>query len=62
MLIIGPVKGIRGQSKPQLVRAIDLIEKHQLHPVIHTYEWSDAATAFDDLRTSKWPGKLVIKI
>jgi D-arabinose 1-dehydrogenase-like Zn-dependent alcohol dehydrogenase len=62
VLMNSTVKGIRGQSKTHLVRAVELMEKHDLHPVIHTYEWADAATAFEDSRTSKWPGKLVIKI
>ena len=56
------VKGIRGQSKAHLIRAVDLIEKHDLHPIIHTYEWSDARSAFEDLRKGSKAGKLVIKI
>jgi D-arabinose 1-dehydrogenase-like Zn-dependent alcohol dehydrogenase len=56
------VKGIRGQSKQHLERAVELVEKHNLHPIINTYEWSEASVAFEDLRKGIKAGKLIIKV
>jgi D-arabinose 1-dehydrogenase-like Zn-dependent alcohol dehydrogenase len=56
------VKGILGQSKIHLKRAVELVERHNLHPVISTYEWSNASKAFEDLKEGKKVGKLIIKV
>ncbi|EHL02230.1 putative Zinc-type alcohol dehydrogenase-like protein [Glarea lozoyensis 74030] len=56
------LKGIRGQSKKHLERAVESIEKHNLHPIINTYEWADANVAFEDLRKGVKAGKLIIKV
>ncbi|KAE9381019.1 putative alcohol dehydrogenase [Stipitochalara longipes BDJ] len=65
MLIYGAktLKGIRGQSKAHLERAVEVIEKHNLHPEIGTpYEWSNASMAFEALRDGNFTGKIVVKV
>ncbi|KAF4618417.1 hypothetical protein G7Y89_g14887 [Cudoniella acicularis] len=56
------LKGIRGNSKAMLERAIALIERNDLHPVISVYEWDEVKKAFGDLRRGNSVGKLVIKV
>jgi NADPH:quinone reductase-like Zn-dependent oxidoreductase len=57
------VKGIRGNSKEMLQRAIEIVEKHNLHPLIgKVYEWQDAPKGFETLREGTFVGKLVIKV
>jgi D-arabinose 1-dehydrogenase-like Zn-dependent alcohol dehydrogenase len=46
-----------------LAEAVDLAEKHDLHPYIaDVYEWEDAPKAFERLREQEFIGKLVIKV
>ncbi len=57
------MKGIRGNSKAMLQRALDLAEKNDLHPLIGSlYEWEDASKAFETLRRGDFVGKLIIKV
>jgi D-arabinose 1-dehydrogenase-like Zn-dependent alcohol dehydrogenase len=57
------VKGILGNSRTMLERAVDLVETHDLHPYIgHVYEWEDAPKAFEQLRRQDFAGKLVVKV
>jgi NADPH:quinone reductase-like Zn-dependent oxidoreductase len=50
-------------SKSHLQRAVEIMEKHNLHPLIGgVYGWKDAATAFETMRDGNFVGKLVIKV
>jgi NADPH:quinone reductase-like Zn-dependent oxidoreductase len=57
------VRGIRGNSKAMLQEAVNLVEEHDLHPVMEQpFEWEDAHEAYKALKAQKFVGKLVIKV
>lgn len=63
MLISSIVRGILGNSRAHLQRVIDLVEEHDLHPLIHApFQWTDAHKAFEELRRQSFVGKVVIKV
>ena len=56
------VKGILGNSKVMLERAVSLTEEHDLHPEINVFAWEDAKPAFEALRSQSCVGKIVIQV
>jgi len=56
------VKGILGASKVMMESSVELIEKHDLHPVIKVFAWKDAAAAFEAMRSQEFVGKIVIEV
>ena len=57
------MRGIRGNSKAMLQEAVNLVEEHDLHPVMEQpFEWEDAHEAYKALKAQKFVGKLVIKV
>jgi hypothetical protein len=56
------VKGIIAFSRKMLEQVVDLVEKHDLHPLIKVYEWEDAKEAFEQMKGQDFVGKIVIKV
>lgn len=56
------VKGILGNSKKMLQDVVELVEKHDVHPMIQVFEWEDAPKAYEALRNQNFVGKVVIKV
>ncbi len=62
-LILSVVRGVTGNSRVHLQRVIDLVERYNLHPLVHTtFEWTDAHKAFEELRLQSFAGKIVVKV
>jgi NADPH:quinone reductase-like Zn-dependent oxidoreductase len=52
-----------GQTRRDVDTALDIIRKHQLKPAADTvYDWNDAKSAFDALRTQSAIGKIVVRV
>lgn len=62
MLNCDLVQGIIGSSRKMLEDTVELVEKHDLHPLITTFEWADAKKAFEALKSQDVIGKVVIKV
>jgi D-arabinose 1-dehydrogenase-like Zn-dependent alcohol dehydrogenase len=56
------VQGIIGASRKMLEDTVKLVEEHDLHPLITTFEWTDAKKAFEALKGQDVVGKVVIKV
>jgi len=51
-----------GSSRTIIEDTVKLVEEHDLHPLIKTFEWADAKKAFEMLRDQEVIGKVVIKV
>ena len=58
------VRGVLGSASLDMKKEmVELIEDHDIHPVISTvYEFEQASQAFRDLESQSSYGKLVIKV
>jgi D-arabinose 1-dehydrogenase-like Zn-dependent alcohol dehydrogenase len=56
------VKGVIAFSRKMIEDTVKLVEDHNLHPNVTTFEWRDARKAFEAFRDQKVVGKVVIKV
>ena len=57
------VRGHLGSNEAMLGELVDMVEKHDIHPVIgETFVWKDAPKAFESMMKQGTVGKIVVKI
>ncbi|EXJ85614.1 hypothetical protein A1O1_05980 [Capronia coronata CBS 617.96] len=57
------VRGVMGSRRDMIEKAVQIINDHQLHPVISKlYQWQDVKAAFEALVSKSGVGKIVIKV
>jgi NADPH:quinone reductase-like Zn-dependent oxidoreductase len=57
------VRGSLGMSRAMVEECVEMMEAHDLHPVVaEVFEWQDAPKAFEALLKQSAVGKIVIKV